>query len=167
MKPAAILFITLLLSLWRQRWLHIKHHTTSCVLYLYIVDFIAQKVPLDCMLKVIMNIFISITSQFNFYHMIKVEYVHVWLVWFSLWGFNGIDKTWNVVCYLNRCDVIHSQSFGAIKALSSLHLKVITPTKSSDLRTVKINLQCVWFRGKSELMACFLTLIWNRYLPQT
>lgn len=54
-------------------WQHINcHHITQCSVDVFLLYQTFHSIA--CLLSVIMNIFISITSQFNFYHKIKVEH---------------------------------------------------------------------------------------------
>lgn len=75
-----------------------------------------RSLPLDCMLIVIMNIFISITSQFNFYHMIKVRRIRTKHAWLVRW-LHGTTSTAIVAC----CAVE-----ATTRRLRLLCLKVIT-----------------------------------------
>lgn len=101
--------------------------------------FCASNLPLDCMLIVIMNIFLSITSQFNFCHTIKVGWIkaeHAWLACVRCWLWM---ESWVCITAFSTRLCSFRSSASSMLTLSKSHYT----TYWSDLRTVKINLHCV------------------------
>lgn len=113
--------------------------------------FYASNLPLDCMLIVIMNIFLSITSQFNFYHMIKVGWIkaeHAWLVCVQCRLDGSIRiESWVCIIALSTQLCLFSYSASSTFILSKSHYT----TYRRYLRTVKINLHCMhWVSGEAN-----------------